>query len=387
MGNKASSSSKTSQDITNTTINQSIVDTLNENIMNVSTNTLISNANTCSSSVSQNNLCKVEVKDVAGDLNIGGTQTNSGSVDFSCINNSSSAGDMSTAMVQNLISQMQSLNGTDNAVALNSAANAAANTGSLATGSVSGNSSTDIEVSNNVTNETINYVRNLFEQNLNNNFSSETVNQCIGKTTQTNTQDASAGNIGGNVNVSCIQTNSVDQVQRCEQLAQAVNKTVGSTLSELGLSVVTESQTTTQTESTATSTASAIATGPIQEFGDLIVGAIGAIGDILGDLGSYWLYIALCIGCVVLIVGVVFIASGGSISGDSSGFSVKTQGGGWNMYGDDSSSLSDSSLSTSSSSRTSDTNFTYYNVPDSLLSDTTYGSKGIILTPNLIFTL
>ena len=58
MGNKSSSSSKTKQDITNNTINQDIVDSLNESIMNVSTNTLINNASTCSSSISQNSFWK-----------------------------------------------------------------------------------------------------------------------------------------------------------------------------------------------------------------------------------------------------------------------------------------------------------------------------------------
>ena len=301
----SSSTAKSSQSITNNTINQDLLTTVNENLMNVSTNTLISNANTSSSSISQNNLCSIEVGNVTGDINFGGKQGNALVADFSAVNSSNAANDMNTSMMQSLISQMQSMNGTDNAAALNSAVEAVGNTGSLSTGSTASNTSTNTNVKNNVTNETISYVQNLFEQNIANNFSAETVNQCIGKTTQSNTQSGKFGDVGGNVNATCVQTNSAEQIQKCEQLAGAINETMLKTASELGLSVVTESETSSATKSETSASSSATTTGVIQDTGGLISGAISALGGLLGGLSSVWIILIIA----AVLIGLFFLYS------------------------------------------------------------------------------
>ena len=50
-----SSSSKSSQTITNNTVNQNYMDTLNKTIMNSAVETMINNASSCSSAVNINN--------------------------------------------------------------------------------------------------------------------------------------------------------------------------------------------------------------------------------------------------------------------------------------------------------------------------------------------
>jgi hypothetical protein len=328
----SNSKSSTSQNITNNTINQNLMTTINENLMNVSTDTLIKNASSASSSVNQNNVCKTEVANVAGDLNISSDQGNTASVNFAAVQSASAANDMSTAMMQSMVSQMKSLNGTDNAAALNNAASSASNQGSLTTGgNVNSNTSSKTNVSNDVTNETISYVQNLFSQNINNNFSAETVNQCIGKTTQTNEQDVKAGNVGGNAKVSCIQTNSVEQVQRCEQLAQAINETMLKTASELGLTVVAESETKTDTESSISASSSATQTGLIQDGGNFISGIIDSFGGIISGLST---------GTIVFIIGLVVVAcigiwavffSGKDLNVSKEGISVTSNSSGSNQ--------------------------------------------------------
>ncbi len=406
----SNSKSSTSQNITNNTINQNLMTTINENLMNVSTETLIKNASSASSSVSQNNLCKTEVGNVAGDLNISGNQGNTATVNFAAVQSSSAANDMTTAMMQSMVAQMQSLNGTDDATALNNAASSASNQGSLTTGgNVNSSTSSKTNVSNNVTNETISYVQNLFSQNINNNFSAETVNQCIGKTTQTNEQDVQAGNVGGNANVSCIQTNSVEQVQRCEQLASAINETMLKTAAELGLSVTTESDTKTATESTVTASATATATGLIQDTGSAISGIIDSVGGLLSGLTTGWIVFFVVLGLVALVVVYSVFFSGKdlsvskegiSVTGNSSGYSqdyppqgYPPQGQGWvggargSKSYDSSTSfiLSDSSSSSSIYNSSSSSHFNWINAPENILSGAS--GKNFIMNRDILITL
>ncbi len=428
MGQSPSKNTNTTNTITNNTINQDIIKTVNENLMNVSVDTLIKNANTSSSSVTQNNLCKVEVGNVAGDFNMNSDQTNIAKVDFSAVNSSSAANDMNTAMIQSLISQMKTLNGTDSAAALNAAVDNSSNTGFLSTGgSDKSKTKTTTSATNNVTNETITYIQNLFEQNINNKFSSETVNQCIGKTTQTNEQAGKAGDVGKNVNFSCVQTNSVDQVQKCEQLATAINDTVLQTANELGLTVVSESDTKIKTESTTKVDTSTTSTGPIQEvakgvsdFVDSatkgISGIIDSTGGLISGMTTGWIVFFVVLGLVALVVVYSVFFSGKDLSVSKEGVSVKSnnlqsdQGfsyppqtygyppyappppptnfsGGSKFYDSSSSSLflTDSSSSTSLYDSSSSSHFTWINANEHILSGA--AGKDYIITRDILLTL
>ena len=392
MGNN-SSKTKTSQSITNTTINQDLLYDVNQTMMNVSTSTLVNDAKECSSSVSNNNTCQTKFGDITGDYISNADQSNIAKTDFSCVTSSKATNDMNSSMVQSLISQMKSLNGTDNAASLNSAANAASNNGSLSTGTSSSSSATDSKISNNVTNETITYIENIFEQNLNNNFSSETVDKCIGKTTQTNTKTDEAGNVIGDVNIGCTQTNSSEQIQKCTLLSEAINKTLTQTASELGLTIVSESNTKTTSESTTTASAEATSTGIIQDTGTAISGIIDSIGGILTGLGTEWIISIVACVCVVLIVIIGIIAfsntKGGEQAIGAAAAYANKSGGYFSNSSSSSFSLGSSSTSFGLGSSSTDSYFTYHGVNlnenGGIFSDTTI--TDIIMTPNVLLTL
>ena len=158
------SSSSSSQKITNNTVNKNYMDTLNKTIMNSAMSTMINNASSCSSSVNQNNSCDMSGTKIAGNFDFSGKQTNTAKVNFSCIQASQTSADMVTSMMASMTAEMKALNGTDDAVQLNTAANSLNKSGFGASGgSSSSKSSTD--VTNNVTNETITKVENIFLQN------------------------------------------------------------------------------------------------------------------------------------------------------------------------------------------------------------------------------
>lgn len=300
------SSSNSNQQITNNTVNKTYMDSLNKTIMNSAVSTMINNASSCSSSVNQNNSCDMSGTKISGDFDFTGKQTNSAKINFNCIQANQTSADMATAMMASMAAEMKALNGTEAAAQLNTAAQSSNQTGFGATGgSSSSNSSTN--VTNNITNETITKVENIFEQNLSNNFSVDTVNECIGKTSQSNSQDLSNMDIGGNAKVECFQTNSLEQVQECKQLSEAISNTTQKTFQELGLKTDVTNSNATTTESSVLSKSENISTGPIQDLGNAISGIFSSVFGLaslsfLGPIFGLICCLCSCLICVCLIV-------------------------------------------------------------------------------------
>lgn len=291
------SSSKSSQTITNNTINANYLNSLNKNIMNSAVETMINNASSCSSAININNSCNVSDVSVGGDFNFGGNQSAQAKVNFDCIQANKTSADMATNMMSSITAELKTLNGTDAAANLNTASQSSNKSG-FASAPSNSKSGSSTNVTNNVTNETITNIENIFETNLKNNFSVETVNECIGKTNVSNEQNLSGIDVGGNANIECIQTASVEQVQNCKQLNDSISKTTQATFQELGISVVSESDTGSSTESSTTSKSENVATGPIEEAGNAVSSIIGAVG--LAYLGPV-------IGSVVIVCVIVIL--------------------------------------------------------------------------------
>lgn len=312
MGN-SKSSSKSNQTIENNTINQSYLDSLNKTVMNSAVEVLVKNASSCSSSVNQNNLCSVAGSTFGDNLVIGGTQSNTAKVDFSCIQANKASSDMATAMSQSLIGEMKLINDTDNASILNSAANASNSTGFGSTGG-SSSAISNSNVTNNVTNETYSTIQNIYEQNLSSNFSSETVSECIGSTSQSNVQDYSNIKAGNNATVNCNQSNSLEQVTKCEQLNEAIGKTLQETAQKLGFKIEADSETITQTEVTSVVSSENVSTGAVQDLGTAASGIINSMSGLLTAFGlaAYGPMIAsvilVCCG-ISLIILVIMVAN------------------------------------------------------------------------------
>lgn len=298
------SKSKSKQNVTSEVINKNMTDTLNETVMNQGVETLVKNASSCSSAVNQNNTCSMANATIGGDFNFTGDQSNKASVNFSCVQANTASADMANSMMQSMMAEMDTLNGTDAAAQLNNAAGSSNKSGFGSTGG-SSSSSAKTNSDTKITNDTKNKIRNIYQQNLNNNFTSETVSECIGKTTQSNTQDLSGINVGGNANVSCIQSNSLEQVQECKQLSEAISDTTNATLQELGIQTETISDTKTSIESTVEATSENVSTGPIQDAGEAVAGVIGAFGNLFG-LGFLGPLLPICC-CVILIILIIMI--------------------------------------------------------------------------------
>ena len=329
------SKSKTSQTITNKTVNTNYMDTLNNTIMNSAVETIINNASSCSSAVNINNSCKLSNLNIGGDFNFGGSQTSNANINFNCIQANKTSSDMATSMIGTMMAEMKALNNTDAAVDLNSAANASQKSGFMSAQPIYGGnatSSSNTNSSNEITNETYSIVKNIFEQNLSNNFSVNTVNECIGKTSVSNSTDLSNIDVAGNAKINCVQTASVEQVQNCKQLSESISSTTQKTMQELGLTVQTESESITKTESAAGSQA-ITKQGGLGAVGkgvaDVITATGDAVGGILGSIGLAFLgpfLYPICSICLVLILLLCCVSSFSSLGkGGNTQSSMDTQ--------------------------------------------------------------
>lgn len=330
-----SSHSNATSNLTNNVLNTTDISDINKSVVESAVSVLIKNASSCSSAVNQSNNCSLNNSKVAGTLNLGGTQSNVASVNFSCVQASSAHGEMASAMSQALQGQLKAVSGTEAAGKLNAAAEAANKSGFGSWGGGSADSNTNTNVTNNITNQTKATIENIYEQNLKSNFSSETVNECIGKTTQKNNISAEGDVVGENANVTCNQSNTLQQVQECKQMAEAANKTLQQTAQELGFKVVASNETSTKDELSAESKTKNENTGPIQDIGSAVSGVIGSIGNLFGlaslGMAAPFIVICCCVCCCVLLSCASSLVAaksggGGSDSGSSSHFNFPKHG-------------------------------------------------------------
>jgi len=313
MGNKQSSSSSSS--VKDTIINNNTINSLNKSIFDASMETLVKNASTCSSAVNQNNTCKFSNLYSGGDVTIGGNQSNTAKVDFSCVQASKVQSEMANAMVQKVLSELKSASGTEAAAQLNNAASGSQSTGAFSTAIAnSSSSSTKQNVDRTIQNDTIANIESIFEQKINNSFTSDTVNECIGKTTQSNTLEADNIHTTGSITADCVQTNSLEQVQECKQLMDSISGATNQALQELGISVAAETEVTAAIEATAESVNTQTQTGGFQDIFNGISSVVGA-----ASMNPFSI-ICICIVCIIISVAVMMMGGGGAMGGGGGGF-------------------------------------------------------------------
>jgi hypothetical protein len=368
------SKSKATQTITNNTVNKNYLNTLNEKMMEVGINTLVENANACSSAVTQNNECSVGNISGVKKLVIGGSQSNVAKVNFSCVSETQAANDMSVSMISKLTSELQAMNGTSAGTDLNAALSASTKSGFGGYGSSSAKSNQN--VTNNVTNETIQNITNTFKSKLNNNFTSKTVSECIGKTTQTNKQKIGDVTDVEEAEISCIQTNSLEQIQTCKAMSSAINKSMNEAVEDLGLKVEAENITTSETKVKTEVKSETVTTGPIEELGNAVSGILGAIG--LAFLGPVLPFIMIC--CCILCCCIILGVGGSMLSGSSGGSSGSSSG----ISSDFSSDISPSTMPTNLSGFKMPSNLSGLKMPSNLSGFKMRGGSDTIFSSDLL---
>ena len=313
------SSSSVVQQVMNNTLNSSLSTSVTEHVQETSVEALVENASTCSSSVDQSNTCNMSNMAVAGDFTLGGTQSNKASVNFSCVNSSTVASSMEDSASSGVAGELGVLNGTEAAAKLNAMAGAASKTGS---GGIGGSADSNVSstTSNNVSNITESIVKNIFKSHVSQHLNAKTVDECIGRTKQSNEINASGTRVGGNAKIECNQSNTLEQVQECKQLSEAIQKSFAKTAQELGFKVTAANTTASKTEMKSEAKSESVATGPIQDLGNAISGILGGVLGLasLGAAGPF-IVVCCCLFCCIMLscVGSVMAKSSGGSSAPS----------------------------------------------------------------------
>ena len=294
----ASSKARVVQNITNHTVNQTDISSINSTTIETAVETLVKTAQDCQSSIDQSNSCDLDGAVFTGDSVVTSDQSSDAKTDLSCVQSSKAESVMGNAMVQAIAGKLDSLNGTSAASALTAAV---ASQASMGLGVGAATSSAD--VNNNITNDTFNQtkvkIENIFKNSLKNNFTSETVSKCMAKTSQSNKfSAANAKFLGPTAKVNCVQSNRASQVQECKQLSEAINKTLQQTAQELGFKI--EQVNITKTESKAEGEATSKA----------VVSFFAGLGCGGGGSSTYSI---ICIVCCVIIC--CCIVAGGAMKG------------------------------------------------------------------------
>ena len=321
------------QQVVNNTLNESISSSITSNSQEKSVETLVESSKSCSSSVNQSNSCNMSNMSVAGDFSLKGNMANKASVNFSCINSDTAAQAMESAAVSAIAGELDVLNGTAAAAKLNAEAAAASKTGS---GGIGGSSDSNVSSTddNNVSNITKSTIENIFKSHLSQKLTSKTVDECIGRTVQSNTLEAVGTKVGGNAAIECNLSNSLEQVQECKQLSEALQSSFTKTAQELGFAVEAKSETSSKSEMKSSAKSESIATGPIQDIGNAVSGIIGSVGNLFGlaslGMAAPFIVICCCVCCCVLLSCasslVAAKSGGGSDSGSSNHFNFPRHG-------------------------------------------------------------
>lgn len=332
MGGGQSTKATVNSQLKNNIVNETTIKNLNKTVMNNATNTLIDIAASCSASTDLTNTCriragKISARGKGSNVSVQAKQDNALKANFSCVNESSAASDMKSSMKETIKNEIKAVSDTDlmNKLTAKAAGSSEQGFGANLPGMKGPkvDSTTNTNIENNVTNRFNQTIENVLEKNFSNNFSSKTVSECIDKKVLKNRADLDADGIeadeGGKVDLSCVQTNSVESVTSCKSLSQAINKSVDGIIKDLGLQTVKEDKVKAKSESDASAEAKNVATGPIQDMGKAVAGVVDSVGNAAGNilggaalltLGPSLIAFLLCCCCCVISIGLVFLSKG-----------------------------------------------------------------------------
>ncbi|ATZ80311.1 hypothetical protein BMW23_0253 [Bodo saltans virus] len=279
------------QKIINSTDLKVIQDNTYQNITNIVNNS----AKNCGAAIAQSQSVLNNAK-ISGDLNLSGVdQSQSASLNFSCVNLTSSqnniAQEISTA-VQNELANKYSVTAMGE---LGARAESAASTGAFSLGSSSSNSN----VNNNYNLTNINTVNKTLSTSINNivqnNFTTNSMQTCISNVAQSQSVGDNV-TVGGNANV-----HGINQEQTASLISKCIqeDKTLNATLNKIASNMNNVNADGVTVQASAAVSGSGSSSAVSKGLDDLVA----SIGGVFGSFTNIFVY--AIIGIVVIIVIIV----------------------------------------------------------------------------------
>lgn len=294
MGNTNSSTSTQKYDTT--VVNKNDLKLLNENITNVTTNTMMDSASNCSAS--QNNIQLVDASsmDIAGDLNLDVDQNLQANVSFSCLQSSDFSSDVANSLLTDVMNKLQSNYSSDVLDKMNAQAKLDSQNGFLSS-AIGNSNSSNSSINYNMTNinETRKDIANVVKNNISNNLDMKNIQNCIGQQTNSQKVTVNGTKVGGNANIGVKQNIAAKLVTSCVQKSNLGSKLATDLKNSFHMQDETDAQFAKRTDASTSSTAQVVNTGPIQEIGGIITSVFGSYTTSLISLGVLCFLLCLCI--------------------------------------------------------------------------------------------
>lgn len=325
MGGSTSSTSNQTYD--SSIINKSDIEIVNKQITDITSNTMMENASSCSASASQRQSFDMHGTRIAGNLNIRGiTQDQTQNVDFSCVNISQVSGTVGNEVLAKMMTNLDSKFDASLLDKLNSTANTDNNTGFGGGIGANTSSNSNINYKSTTVNENRKKIENVVKNSISNNMNLKSVQECTMNSMQNQEIDFSNMDVDGNANIGEISQKQVlNLVAKCVNQSKMGSNITNQIVNDLGLTVKEDTSIKKEADLASSATTKNVATGPIQDLGN----AIGSIfGGIFGGLSKMILIpilvviVCCCLCCCALLVFMMMGSGGGQKGGKLAQFNT-----------------------------------------------------------------
>ena len=323
MGWGSSKTSASSSSETNIT-NENITNTLNKSINNMISNTVIANAASCSASVSQIQNIDLSKLDVAGDLNISGTNQNqNAALTFDCVQVSTFQNSLASNIADSMIQALKASYDNNQLANMSQAAAAKTKSDAISLGASTSNSSTNNKFVYNQKNTADANTQNIVQSAVTNNLSVSDISDCIAQVKNKQNFSLAGSKVGGSANIGVIsQEQSTSLVSSCIQKKDIGSKIASDLTKSLGISGGSSAKSSSTQDTNQTATAETTQTGLLQGFSTVIT----AVGNVISSIFSGYILSSVAIICVICLCcvaccGIFFISRRGNTTDSINGTS------------------------------------------------------------------
>ncbi len=297
----------------NTTSNANISTTNSQLFMNVDdikvkseqinkqiSNTVVSNAKSCSADINNNQAITIKGFTTKGDFNFTANQEQAAALTFSCVQASTVRNSAGSEIISNMMNTLQN---TVSNEALSQLDAAAKNNASSSFGAI-GNTQTNTNVNtiNNYKSVTENHkdIENVLKNVVQNNFTSENVSHCISQVNNNQQVNLQEVNVGGKAVIAIDQSQAANTMSECVQNDNVGNKILNAAIGAMGIKVQDKSTSASVMQTKSEVVAEAHMAGYLEGISGLLSSVFGGLQGIISSPGGIMISVVLCV--VIMVV-------------------------------------------------------------------------------------
>lgn len=304
----SSSKSSTTNTYNTTVVNNNDLNLLNKSVNDFVSNTVVNQASNCSANITQ--LQSVNITDVSakGDIVIGGVNQNqSSAITFDCVQLSAFQNDIANGVLAQYMNAIQNSYDTSSLALMTSAAKTNSSDQFGSTGTAKSNSKSNNNYNFKSVTNTHQDIQNVVENAITNNLSMDDIQSCMASVTSSQSVNIQRISTDGNATIQPIsQTQASDLMAKCVQEKNNGNKISNQVAATLGLTVTSESKTTSGATMESTATSEAANVGVFQSAGQGLGSVFSGIGSMFGNIfsafGDSSMSMYCCIALIILTV-------------------------------------------------------------------------------------